>query len=73
MVVIAAWSSMGCHCIFKTLHLCFVNIYRHGDLKPMSFAHIVTSILDNDSFLLLRLFFVSITQILQFVHLFFPY
>jgi len=42
-----------CHCIFKTFHRCFVNIYwggfkspaRNGELKSMSFVHIVTSIL----------------------------
>jgi len=40
----------------------------------MSFVHIVTSILVDESFFfLLKLFFVLITQILQFVHLLFPH
>jgi len=46
-----------CHCIFKTFHRCFVNIYRHGfkslariDLKSMHFVHVVTSILVNHSY-----------------------
>jgi len=38
--------SIGCHCIFKTFHRCFVNIYRigfksparNGDLKSTSFV-----------------------------------
>jgi len=38
----------------------------------MSFVHIVTSILVDDSFFCSS-FFVSITQILHFIHLFFPY
>jgi len=37
----------------------------------MSFFHIVTSILVDDSFGVAESFFVSIMQILQFVHLFF--
>jgi len=48
----------GCHCIFKIFHRCVVNIYRYGfksparngDLKSMSFVHMVTSILVDDSF-----------------------
>ena len=58
VVVIAGWLSTGRHCIFKTFHRCFVNIYRYGvksparteALKSMSSVHIVTSILVNDSF-----------------------
>jgi len=58
VVVIAGWSSKGCHCIFKTFYWCLVNIYRYGfksparnrDLKSMSFVHIVTSMLVDDSF-----------------------
>jgi len=38
----------------------------------MSFVHIVTFILVNDSFLFAQTFFVSIIQILQFIY-FFPY
>ena len=80
VVVIAGWSSTGCHCIFKTFRRCFLNIYRYGfksparngELKFMSFVHIVTSILVNDSFFA-QTFFVSIIQIRQFVQLFFPY
>ena len=64
MVVIAEWSLAGCHCIFKTFHRYFVNIYRYGfmsparngDLKTVSLVHDVTSILVNDSFFLLKLF-----------------
>jgi len=71
-VVMAGWSSTGCHCIFKTFHRCFVNIYRYGSKPParngvlesVTFVHIVTSILVNDSFFLPKLF-VSI------VHFFF--
>ena len=54
----------------------FVNIYRYvfkpparnRDLKSMSFVHIVTSILVNDSFFFAQALFVSVIQILQFVH-----
>jgi len=54
----------GYHCMFKTFHRRFVNIYRcsfkptarNGDLKSMGFVHIVTSILVDDSFCLLKLF-----------------
>jgi len=45
---------------------------RNGDLKSMSFVHIVTSILVNDSFLD-QDFFVSILQKPQFGYLFFSY
>jgi len=45
---------------------------RNGDLKSMSFGHTVTSILVNGSFFA-EAFLVSIIQMLQFVHLFFPY
>jgi len=63
--VVAGWSSTGCHCIFKTFHRCFVNIYRYGfksparngDLKSMSFVLNVTSILVNDSFFFCSSFF----------------
>ena len=34
VVVIAQWSSTGCHCIFKTFHRCFVNIYQYGFKSP---------------------------------------
>ena len=69
---------MGCHCIFKAFHRCFVNIYRYGfksparngDLKSMSFVHDVASVLVNESFFA-QAFFVSMIQILHFVHLFF--
>ena len=64
MVVIAGWSSTGCHYIFKTFHWCFVNIQfkspaRNGDLKSMSFVHIVKSILVNDSFFGPSFFFAN--------------
>ena len=57
VIVIAEGSSTGCHCITKTFHRCFVSIYRYGfksparngDFKSMSFVHIVTSILVNNS------------------------
>ena len=76
------WSSTGFHCILKTFHRCFFNIHRYvfksparnGDLHSMSFVHIVTSMLVNDSFFFTQAFFVSVTQIFQFVHLvFLPY
>jgi len=80
VVEIARRPSTGCRCVFRSFHRCVVNIYRygfksparHGDLKSVSFVHIVTSILVNDSFLCSS-FFVSMIQILQFVHLFFLY
>jgi len=64
VVVVARWSSTVCHCIFKTFHRCFVNIYRcglksparNGDFEISYFVHIVTSISANDSFLSLKLF-----------------
>ena len=79
VVVITGWSSTGCHCIFKTFHRCFVNIYRYGfksparnwDLKSMSFVHIVTSILVTDSFFLLKLF-VSIIKYFSSLIYFYP-
>ena len=60
----------GCHCVFKTFHRCFVNIYRYdfkspardGDLKSTSSLHIVTSILDNDSFFYSSLFCFNTTN-----------
>jgi len=59
-----ALASTRCHCIIKAFRRCFMNIYRYGfksparngDLKSMSSVHIVTSILLNDSFFLLKLF-----------------
>jgi len=58
VVVIVGWLSTGFHCILKTFHRCFVNIYRYGfkssagngDLKSVSFVPIVTSILIDDPF-----------------------
>jgi len=69
---------MACHCIFKSFHRCFANIYRYGfktpatngDLKLMSFVHIVTSILAKDSFFCSS-FFCFNNKILQLVYLFF--
>jgi len=63
--MIAVGLSTGCHCIFKTFHRRFVNIYRYGfrsparngDLKSVSLVHIVTSILVNDSFFFAQAFF----------------
>ena len=68
--VIARWSSTGCHCIFKTLHRCFVNIYgygfespaRNGDLKSVHFVHIVTAICSWRFVFLLKLFWFNNTN-----------
>jgi len=64
--VIAGRSLTACHGIFKIFHRDFVNIYRqcfnsparNVDLKPMSSLHIMTSILVDDSFFLVKLLFL---------------
>ena len=80
VVVIAGWSSTGCHCIFKTFHRCFVNIYRcgfesparNGELKSMSFVHSVSSILVDNSFFCPSFFCFSNTNTSVRSLIFFP-
>ena len=82
-VVIGRWSSMGCHCIFKIFHRCFVNIYRYGfkyvfkkwRLEINEFRSYCDVHISWRFVFFCSSFFVLIIQILQcqFVHLLFPF